>query len=91
MGDDEYHPISHKGCNLTEAGGIGYMVVDAIDSMLVMGLNAEYLCAHAWIEHFERDTPFNTFEVRVFLRNLTGSLSLCFVAPTSHCMSSVTL
>ena len=33
MGADEYHPNSHKGTNLTEAGGIGYIVVDALDTM----------------------------------------------------------
>jgi endoplasmic reticulum Man9GlcNAc2 1,2-alpha-mannosidase len=67
MGADEYHPISHKGSNLTEAGGVGYTVVDALDTMLIMGLDAEYLRARDWIEHklsFERDADFNTFEVR---------------------------
>ena len=69
MGDDEYHPISHKGSNLTEAGGIGYTVVDAIDTMLLMGLDGEYVRARSWVEHklsFERDAEFNTFEVRFF-------------------------
>lgn len=69
MGDDEYHPISHKGSNLTEAGGIGYTVVDAIDTMLLMGLDNEYVRARSWVEHklsFERDAEFNTFEVRGF-------------------------
>jgi hypothetical protein len=83
MGDDEYHPISHKGSNLTQAGGIGYTVVDAIDSLLLMGLDAEYLRARDWIEHdlsFERDAPFNTFEVRVLLRNLP-----CAASSTAHC------
>jgi len=67
MGADSYHPISHKGSNLTEAGGIGYTVIDALDTMLLMGLDAEYLRARDWIEHklsFERDADFNTFEVR---------------------------
>ncbi|KAJ7288328.1 glycoside hydrolase family 47 protein [Mycena rebaudengoi] len=49
MGDDEYHPISRKGSNLTEAGGIGYTVVDSIDTMLVMGLHDEYLRAREWV------------------------------------------
>lgn len=73
MGADEYHPISHKGSNLSEAGGIGYTVVDALDTMLLMGLDAEYLRARDWVEHrlsFERDAEFNTFEVR--LRFLCG-------------------
>lgn len=66
MGDDEYHPISRKGTNLTEAGGIGYTVVDSIDTMLIMGLHDEATRARDWIANkmtFERDAEFNTFEV----------------------------
>ena len=66
MGDDEYHPISHKGTNLTEAGGIGYTVIDSIDTMLLMGLQDEYARARKWVETkmtFDRDANFNTFEV----------------------------
>lgn len=70
MGADEYHPISHTGSNLTQAGGIGYMVVDAIDTMLLMELGAEYQRARSWIKDnlsFERDGNFNTFEVRLWM------------------------
>jgi endoplasmic reticulum Man9GlcNAc2 1,2-alpha-mannosidase len=70
MGADEYHPISHKGSNLTKAGGIGYTVVDALDTMLLMGLDAEYQRARSWIKSemsFERDANFSTFEVRLWL------------------------
>lgn len=66
MGDDEYHPISRKGTNLTEAGGIGYTVVDSIDTMLIMGLSDEYARARNWVANemtFDRDANFNTFEV----------------------------
>ncbi|GLB43628.1 putative glycosyl hydrolase 47 family protein [Lyophyllum shimeji] len=76
MGDDEYHPISHKGSNLTSAGGIGYTVVDSIDTMLLMGLEAEYARARSWIADklsFERDGNFNTFETTI--RVLGGLLS----------------
>ncbi|KAI0275367.1 glycoside hydrolase [Gloeopeniophorella convolvens] len=76
MGADEYHPISHKGSNLTEAGGIGYTVVDALDTMLLMGLDAEYQRARHWVAHkmdFERDGNFNTFETTI--RVLGGLLS----------------
>ncbi len=71
MGADEYHPISRKGSNLTEAGGIGYTVVDALDTMLLMGLEAEYQRARTWVADkmtLERDADFNTFEVRLFAR-----------------------
>ena len=50
MGDDEYHPISHKGSNLTAAGGIGYTVIDSIDTMLLMGLHDEFSRALPLIE-----------------------------------------
>ncbi|KAK7048379.1 glycoside hydrolase family 47 protein [Favolaschia claudopus] len=66
MGDDEYHPISHKGTNLTAAGGIGYTVVDSIDTMLLMGLHQEYSRAREWVAtkmSFDRNATFNTFEV----------------------------
>ncbi len=62
----QYHPISHSGSNLTAAGGIGYTIVDALDSLLVLGLESEYERARDWVrDHldFERDADFNTFEV----------------------------
>ena len=68
MGDDEYHPIEKKGANLTGAGGIGYTVVDSLDTMMLMGLDDEVARARSWIQNnmtFERDAEFNTFEVRV--------------------------
>ncbi|ESK93354.1 glycoside hydrolase family 47 protein [Moniliophthora roreri MCA 2997] len=76
MGADEYHPMSHKGTNLTEAGGIGYTVIDSIDTMLMMGLKDDYGRARTWVENklsFERDANFNTFETTI--RVLGGLLS----------------
>lgn len=67
MGDDEYHPISRKGSNLTDAGGIGYTIIDSIDTMQIMGLDEEYKRAREWIAtslSFDRNGHFNTFEVR---------------------------
>jgi len=69
MGADEYHPVSHNGSNVAAAGGIGYTVVGALDTMLLMGLNAESRRARDWVEDkltFDRDADFNTFEVRRF-------------------------
>ncbi|KAF8155035.1 glycoside hydrolase [Mycena galopus ATCC 62051] len=76
MGDDEYHPIKRKGTNLTHAGGIGYTVVDSIDTMLIMGLDDEYARAREWVKTsmtFDRDANFNTFETTI--RVLGGLLS----------------
>ncbi|KAF8652542.1 hypothetical protein AX16_004354 [Volvariella volvacea WC 439] len=76
MGADEYHPLSKQGSNLTEAGGIGYTVVDALDTILLMGLRDEYARARRWVSQklsFDRDDAFNTFEVTI--RVLGGLLS----------------
>jgi hypothetical protein len=76
MGWDEYHPVSRKGTNLTEAGGIGYTVVDSLDSMLLMGLTDEYNRARSWVESsmdLDRDGLFSNFETTI--RVLGGLLS----------------
>lgn len=68
FGADDYHPISHAGTNLTEAGGIGYTIVDSIDTMMIMGLDDEVARARKWIDEklsFNRNASFNTFEVRL--------------------------
>jgi hypothetical protein len=66
MGCDLYHPVSRVGSNLTDAGGIGYMVVDAIDSLILLGLDDEYQRAREWVANelsFDRDGVYSTFEV----------------------------
>ncbi|KAF8194965.1 glycoside hydrolase [Pholiota molesta] len=76
MGSDEYHPIARKGSNLNHEGGVGFTVVDAIDTMQIMGLTDEYQRAKDWIAQnltFERDGNFNTFETTI--RVLGGLLS----------------
>jgi hypothetical protein len=66
MGCDAYHPVSRVGSNLTDAGGIGYMILDAIDSLILLGLNEEYQRAREWVANelsFDRDGVYSTFEV----------------------------
>lgn len=77
MGDDEYHPISRTGSNLTKAGGIGYTVIDSIDTMLLMGLHNEHVRAMDWVTNkmsLDRDDKFNTFEVIPFLCDCDSSM-----------------
>lgn len=76
MGADEYHPISHHGTNLSQAGGIGYTVVDSLDTMMIMGLEEEVARARKWIDEklsFDKDGSFSTFETTI--RVLGGLLS----------------
>ena len=52
--------------NLTEAGGIGYTVIDSIDTMLIVGLNDKYAHARNWVAtkmFLEQNANFNTFKV----------------------------
>jgi endoplasmic reticulum Man9GlcNAc2 1,2-alpha-mannosidase len=75
-GFDEYNPIKHKGTNLSPDGGIGYTIVDTIDTMLIMGLDEEFAEARDWVANeltFNRDGKFNTFEITI--RVLGGLLS----------------
>jgi len=51
---------------------MGYMIVDSLDSLLVLGLEEEYFRARDWVRDaldFERDAEYNTFEV--------GSVACC--------------
>lgn len=74
MGCDSYHPVAKIGSNLTHAGGIGYMVLDAVDSLILLGLDEEYQRAREWVENklsFDRDGIYNTFEVSVSSRTMS--------------------
>jgi hypothetical protein len=62
----QFHPLSQSGSNLTEAGGIGYTIVDSLDSLLLMGFDEEYERGRDWVANdlsFEADANFNSFEV----------------------------
>lgn len=65
---EQYHPLTQGGSNLTSAGGVGYTIVDSLDSLLVMGFLPEYKRAANWCRtelNFDKDAEFNTFEVRL--------------------------
>ncbi|KAJ7611535.1 glycoside hydrolase family 47 protein [Mycena polygramma] len=81
MGFDEYHPLSKRGSNLG-GGGIGYTVVDALDTMLLMGapVEEEYKRARKWVEgelSFARQGYYSTFETTI--RVLGGLLSAYYL------------
>ncbi|KAG9103991.1 Endoplasmic reticulum mannosyl-oligosaccharide 1,2-alpha-mannosidase, partial [Ceratobasidium sp. 370] len=81
FGTDEYHPLGQKGSNLTAAGGIGYTIVDSLDTIILMQqqgyeFDGEYERARSWVQDtlsFDRDANFNTFETTI--RVLGGLLS----------------
>ncbi|CAG8592460.1 8598_t:CDS:2, partial [Racocetra fulgida] len=74
-GADEYHPISHSGSNLSRSG-IGFTIVDSLDTLLIMDLKDEYEHARNWVANslnFDIDGEVNVFETTI--RVLGGLLS----------------
>jgi endoplasmic reticulum Man9GlcNAc2 1,2-alpha-mannosidase len=74
-GLDEYYPVSKKGRNMVE-GGIGWIIVDALDTMIMMNLTSRVKSAREWIAtslNYEANHEVNTFETTI--RMLGGLLS----------------
>ncbi|KAI8068166.1 glycoside hydrolase [Gilbertella persicaria] len=75
FGIDEYQPLTHKGHNWAP-GGVGLMIVDALDTIMLMNLTDEYQQARTWIQNhldFNKDQDVNVFETTI--RVLGGLLS----------------
>lgn len=80
FGCDEYHPLTHKGSNMTEGYGYGYTIVDTLDTILIMNLTDEYTRVHRWIDEelsFDIDGIYNVFETNI--RVLGGLLSAFYL------------
>ncbi|KAK4050154.1 mannosyl-oligosaccharide alpha-1,2-mannosidase [Microbotryomycetes sp. JL201] len=75
FGKDHYHPISHKGSDMSLKGPVGYFVIDTLDSLLLMGLDDEFQRAHKWVKDlsFDIDDKLHHFEITI--RVLGGLLS----------------
>jgi hypothetical protein len=61
---------------LNPSGGIGYTIIDALDTLLIMGLDPEFKEARKWVAEdlsFDREGKLNTFEITI--RVLGGLLS----------------
>jgi endoplasmic reticulum Man9GlcNAc2 1,2-alpha-mannosidase len=79
-GMDEYHPITKKGRNMVE-GGMGWIVVDALDTMIMMNLTSRVKDAQEWISAsltYDADHEVNTFETTI--RMLGGLLSAHYLS-----------
>ncbi|KAJ8658821.1 hypothetical protein O0I10_005548 [Lichtheimia ornata] len=75
FGKDEYQPLRHQGRDWAP-GGIGLMIVDALDTMLLMNLTDEYQQAREWVAtrlDFDKKQDVNVFETTI--RVLGGLLS----------------
>ncbi|KAG9295329.1 hypothetical protein G9A89_013358 [Geosiphon pyriformis] len=74
-GYDLYHPVSHNGSNLVGIG-VGFTIVDSLDTLLIMKLDEEYKKAREWVAtklDFNQDSSAQIFEITI--RVLGGLLS----------------
>ncbi|KAG2213162.1 hypothetical protein INT47_011311 [Mucor saturninus] len=74
-GKDEYQPLSHSGHDWAP-GGVGLMIIDSLDTILLMNLTTEYNQARQWVAtslDFNKNQGVNVFETTI--RILGGLLS----------------
>ncbi|KAF2201837.1 mannosyl-oligosaccharide 1,2-alpha-mannosidase [Delitschia confertaspora ATCC 74209] len=75
-GYDEFHPLSKNGRYMAQPNGLGWIIVDALDTMMLMNLTTELVHAKEWISttlSYDKDQDVNTFETTI--RMLGGLLS----------------
>jgi hypothetical protein len=82
-GYDEYNPISHGGRYMAQPNGIGWIIIDALDTLMLMNLTQELEDAREWISttlDYNKDQDVNTFETTI--RMLGGLLSAHYLQET---------
>ncbi|RMY10606.1 hypothetical protein D0868_03606 [Hortaea werneckii] len=79
-GQDEYHPVAKDGKKMTP-NGLGWIIVDALDTMMLMNLTTELTHARQWIKddlNYDQDHDVSTFETTI--RMLGGLLSAHYLS-----------
>ena len=75
-GYDEYYPVSKKGRMMVPPTGLGWIIVDALDTLMIMNMTAQLARARDWIATtltYDLDHDVNTFETTI--RMLGGFLA----------------
>ncbi|KAL8953651.1 MAG: hypothetical protein Q9222_000488 [Ikaeria aurantiellina] len=81
-GSDLYHPQSKQGAQMTKAG-MGWIIVDALDTLMIMNLTSRLSHAREWLStslNYDQDQEVNTFETTI--RMLGGLLSAHYLSTT---------
>ncbi|CZR50683.1 related to alpha-mannosidase MNS1 [Phialocephala subalpina] len=79
-GYDEYHPVSKRGRQMAPSG-MGWIIVDALDTMILMNLTTRLTHAREWMSKsltYEQDQDVNTFETTI--RMIGGLLSAHYLS-----------
>ncbi|KAH8731451.1 glycoside hydrolase [Phaeosphaeriaceae sp. PMI808] len=89
-GYDEYHPVSRNGRYMAQPNGMGWIIVDALDTLMLMNLTQELNHAREWVSStldYKKDQDVNTFETTI--RMLGGLLSAHYLQETLPGMKPV--
>ncbi|OJD27023.1 hypothetical protein ACJ73_01585 [Blastomyces percursus] len=81
-GRDIYRPRSKNGEDMVK-GGLGWIIVDSLDTLMIMNLTSRVQNARKWIHtslHYDQDHAVNTFETTI--RMLGGLLSAHYLSTT---------
>ncbi|MCJ1401056.1 mannosyl-oligosaccharide alpha-1,2-mannosidase [Xylographa trunciseda] len=79
-GQDQFHPISKTGSQMSPQG-LGWIIVDSLDTMMIMNLTSQLSDAREWLLQnltYDQDQEVNTFETTI--RMLGGLLSAHYLA-----------
>ncbi|KAF2442020.1 glycoside hydrolase family 47 protein [Karstenula rhodostoma CBS 690.94] len=87
-GHDRFHPISKRGSQMSPKG-LGWIIVDSLDTMMIMNLTSQLSEARVWLQRkldYEQDQDVNTFETTI--RMLGGLLSAHYLSQVLPGVSS---
>ncbi|KAK1991905.1 family 47 glycosyl hydrolase [Colletotrichum falcatum] len=79
-GNDVFHPLSKKGENMSPKG-LGWIIVDSLDTMMLMNLTEPLAEARRWLHRsltWNQDQDINTFETTI--RMMGGLLSAHYLS-----------
>ncbi|KAI9746814.1 MAG: mannosyl-oligosaccharide alpha-1,2-mannosidase, partial [Candelina submexicana] len=89
-GYDEYHPLSKSGRQMVP-NGMGWIIVDSLDTLMIMNLTSRLSHAREWISttlNYDQDHEVNTFETTI--RMLGGLLSAHYLSTAFPNMAPLT-
>lgn len=88
-GYDEFYPETKKG-RMMAPKGMGWIIIDALDTMMIMNLTSRVVHAREWISKsltWEQDQDVNTFETTI--RMMGGLLSAHYLSTTFPDMAPI--
>ncbi|KAI1435019.1 glycoside hydrolase family 47 protein [Xylaria sp. CBS 124048] len=89
-GYDEYHPVSRRGKQMAPSG-MGWIIVDALDTMILMNLTSHVAHARDWIANsltYDQNQDVSTFETTI--RMLGGLLSAHYLSNEYPSLAPIT-